>query len=217
MLQKLHPATSTTDHLFVGTDRYIYFTVSWDSSSNQLKTEKSYVDQADKTGRDSQALDRCLIDPTRRIMTLELFEGQVTIIPIIQKSKKRGDPEIGSLGDPVPVRISELFVRSSAYLYPRSPTPEKEKPRMAILFEDNHQKIRLKIRTVEYSAGASGEPGMGEMIEVDIDNNELDAGASHIIPVPAPACTYKKSYGLVELTIYRWSFDTGRDLYFVLG
>ncbi|MCJ1356309.1 MAG: hypothetical protein MMC33_006304 [Icmadophila ericetorum] len=194
MLEKFHPAGSVTDHLFVGTDRYIYFTVSWDSSSNQLRTEKSYVDQADKTGRDSQTLDRCLIDPTGRFMTLELFEGQVTVIPIIQKSRKRGDPEIGSLDDPVPVRISELFVRSSAYLYPRSPNPEKEKPRMAILFEDSHQKIRLKVRTVEYSAGGSGEPGMGEMVEVDIDNNELDAGASHIIPVPAPA------YGLLILS-----------------
>ena len=121
-------------------------------------------------------------------MTLELYEGIITVIPIVQKSKKRGDPEIGSLADPVPVRISELFIRSSAYLYPRTRNPEKEKPKLAILYEDNHQKVRLKIRAVEYAAGGSGEAGTAYIEEVDSLNDELDLGASHIIPVSAPTC-----------------------------
>ena len=158
------------------------------------------MDQADKTGRDSQTSDRCLIDPTRRYLTLELYEGIITVIPIIQKSKKRGDPEVGSLAEPVPVRIPELFIRSSTFLYPRTRNPEKEKPRLAILYEDNHQKVRLKIRALEYAAGGDGEAGTAYIEEVDSPNDELDLGASHIIPVPAPACMSFDSIG--EITAH---------------
>jgi len=38
MLQKLRPALSPTDHLFVGTDRYMYFTLSWNADKKQLHT-----------------------------------------------------------------------------------------------------------------------------------------------------------------------------------
>ena len=189
MLQKLRPASSNTDHLFIGTDRYTYFTVSWDPLVKQLRTEQSYVDQADKTARDLQSLERCLIDPTRRYLTLELYEGVMTVIPIVQKSKKKGAPEIGSLAQPVLVRISELFIRSSAYLYPRTSNPMKEKPTLAILYEDNQQKVSLKLRCLDYAAGPGGEAGMADLDEVG-SHDELDLGASHLIPVPAPACMY---------------------------
>ena len=187
MLQKLHPASSATDHLFVGTDRYAYLSLSWDPSSKQLKTEKSYVDLADKTGRDSQSSDRCLIDPSRRYMMLELFEGILTVIPISHKQRKKGDIELGNLGDPVPVRIPELFVRSSAFLYPRN-LSEKEKPKLALLYEDSHQKTRLIVRALKYDPGSSGEPGVADFFEDYHLPDDLDLGASHLIPVPAPAC-----------------------------
>ena len=186
MLQKLRPISSTTDHLFIGTDRYMYFTVSWDSQGKQLRTEKSYVDQADKTARDSQTGDRCQIDSTKRFMTLELFEGVITVVPIHQKNKKKGDAEIGSLGEPVPARISELFVRSSAFLHPRSSSVEK--PKLALLYEDNHQKVHLTVRVLDYAAGGSGEPGSADFDKVESSHTDLELGASHLIPVPAPAC-----------------------------
>ena len=189
MLEKLNPISSTTDHLFVGTDRYTYFTVSWDPSTKQLRTERSYTDLSDKTGRDSQSADRCLLDPTRRFMTLELFEGILTVLPITTKSKKKGDPEIGSTGEVIPVRIPELFVRSSAYLHSRHSSPEKEKPTLALLYEDNHEKVGLRVRSLNYSAGVSGELGSAEFLE-DYYLDELDLSASHIIPVPAPACKF---------------------------
>ncbi|KAI9821744.1 MAG: hypothetical protein M1827_002325 [Pycnora praestabilis] len=188
MLHKLRPAPSTTDHLFVGTDRFTYFTLSWDSKSRQLRTEKSFVDQADKSARDSQTGDRCLRDPTGRFMTLELFEGVITVLPIVQKSRKKGDAAIGSLGDPVPSRISELFVRSSAFLYPRREDTLKSKPKLALLYEDNHNKVRVKARQLEYTAGGSGDPGTVDLEDVENINREVEAGASHLIPVPTPIC-----------------------------
>lgn len=186
MLQRLRPASSATDHLFIGTDRYMYFTVSWDSQAKQLRTETSYVDQADKTARDSQAGDRCLIDPTRRFMTLELFEGVITVVPIIQKNKNTRDAEIGSLGEPIPARISELFVRSSAFLHPKGSPPQK--PTLALLYEDNQQKVHITVRTLDYAAGGIGEPGSAELEKVDSTYEDFQSGASHLIPVPAPAC-----------------------------
>ena len=189
MLQKIRPASSRTDHLLVGTDRYTYFTVSWDAKAKQLRTEKSYVDTADKAARDTQTGDRCLVDPTGRFMTLELFEGVVTVIPILHKGKRKGAPEvdIGNLGDPLPARIPELFVRSSGFLHPRKGSAEK--PRLALLYEDNHQKTRLRVRELGYAAGGSISEGSVDLIEVDSIKEELELGASHIIPVPAPACT----------------------------
>jgi DNA damage-binding protein 1 len=191
MLQKLRPASQPTDHLFVGTDGYNYFVLSWDPSSKQLRTEKSCVDLSDKTGRDSQSADRCLIDPARRFLALELFEGIVTIFPIGQRHKKKGDLEQGTLGEPVPVRIPELFVRSYAFLHSRS--TEKEKIRLAILYEDGHDKVELIIRTLEYLPGLNGEPGSADLMEEnkrDRLQEDFDFGASHIIPVPAPACGF---------------------------
>jgi DNA damage-binding protein 1 len=44
LLHKLRPAVSKTDHLFVGTDKYHYFTLSWNAETKELVTEKSCVD-----------------------------------------------------------------------------------------------------------------------------------------------------------------------------
>ncbi|KAI9763145.1 MAG: hypothetical protein M1835_007918 [Candelina submexicana] len=184
MLQKLRPASSTTDHLFVGTDRSMYFTVSWDKSKSQLRTEKSFVDQADRSARDSQSGDRCFVDPSGRFMTLELYEGIITVLPIVQKSKKKGDPEVGSLGDPVLARIPELFVRSSAFLYPRKAS---EKPKIALLYEDSQKNVQVTARELSYIAGGSDGAGSVELEDIEQVHQEAEPGASHLIPVPAPA------------------------------
>ena len=87
----------------------------------------------------------------------------------------------------MPVRIPELFVRSSAFLQPRNPDSEKEKARLAILYEDGHQRVGLKIRSLNFTPGASGEPGSAEFTEDYRFPEEIDISASHILPVPAPA------------------------------
>lgn len=212
MLQKIRPASSQTDHLLVGTDRYSYFTVSWDDKKKQLRTERSFVDTADKTARDSQTGDRCLIDPEKRFMTLELFEGVITVIPILHKGKRKGAAEVdvGNLGDPLPARISELFVRSSAFLYPRKGLAEK--PRLALLYEDNHRKVRIRIRELDYAAGGSISEGSVGFNEVESMKEELELGASHIIPVPAPACTIRLSQIIdTDADIGRWRTHTWRN------
>ena len=187
MLERLQPANSQTEHLFIGTDRYKYFTVSWDHQANRLRTEQTYRDQADKTLRDSQSQDKCLIDPSRRFMALQLYDGIVTIIPVEQsQSKKRSTSIPGLLGEPVSVRISELFIRSLAWV--RS---GNEHAQIAILYEDNHQKTRLMIRALEYTPGGHGDSGSADLEQEVETHEDLEVGASHLIPVSAPACKYR--------------------------
>ncbi|KAL4736226.1 mono-functional DNA-alkylating methyl methanesulfonate N-term-domain-containing protein [Aspergillus similis] len=183
------PANSPTDHLFVGTDRYSYFTLSWDSTRNQVRTERDYVDIADPSSRDARTGSRCMIDPSGRFMTLEIYDGMIVVIPIVQlPSKRRGRqvalptgpdaPRVGELGEPIITRIDELFVRSSAFLHVQAGSP-----RLALLYEDNQKKVKLKVRELKYSTAAGAE---SEFTSIADYAQELDLGASHLIPVPAP-------------------------------
>ncbi|WPH04392.1 mono-functional DNA-alkylating methyl methanesulfonate N-term-domain-containing protein [Acrodontium crateriforme] len=197
LLEKLRPATSTTDHLFVGTDRYHYFTLSWDASRKQLKTQKAYVDIAEKASRDSQTGDRIHIDPSSRFVTIECYEGVVNVLPVTHAGKgkrKATDHEVGELGDPVPVRISELFVRSSCFVHKRSTGAKTPNPELALLYEDSQNKVRLKIRELQFQPSLRPE----EPSTADLDKGKdvvdhMELGASHLIPLPAPM------YGLIVI------------------
>jgi DNA damage-binding protein 1 len=200
MLQKLRPALSQTDHLFVGTDRFTYFTLSWDAGKGQLKTEKSFESVADNAARESQTGERCHVDPTGRLMTVEVYEGIITVIPLVQRGKKRkavGQSDIAHLGEPVPVRLSEMFVRSSAFL---KPTSYDDNPKIALLYEDTHSHVKLKVREIKHS-GDEVELEEGEICKADIE-----LGASHLIPVEEP------SHGLIvigETSIGYYNEETG--------
>ncbi|EKV15851.1 UV-damaged DNA binding protein, putative [Penicillium digitatum PHI26] len=190
------PTNSPTDHIFVGTDQYNYFTITWDRETNDIKTARTCVDIAEPSSRESQCAPRCLIDPTGRFMTLEVYEGVIVVVPIVQPTKKRGrmsmagsQPDfplqVGELDKPTTSRIDELFVRSSAFLHSES------SPWLALLYEDNQQKVRLRIRELDFTPGSSGTLADATFKEVQKleggeFGQELDLGSSHLIPIPAP-------------------------------
>ncbi|KAK7527041.1 DNA damage-binding protein 1 [Phyllosticta citriasiana] len=186
MLSKITPSQTSPDLLFVGTDRHTYFALSWNAGLKRLKTVKSYLDVADRAARDSQTGDRCLIDPTGQLMTLEIYEGIVTVIPLTERNKKKAIPDANKMGEPVPSRIEEMFVRSSTFLHRKS--PETEKPLMALLYEDDEEtKIRLRLRQVNFTpAAASDDTGSPDLEIIEGTKDELDLGAGHLIPVPGP-------------------------------
>ncbi|KAK5955863.1 hypothetical protein OHC33_003504 [Knufia fluminis] len=192
MLEAIRPSTSQTDHLFVGTDRYQYFTCSWDAEAKQLKTEQSYVDQADRTLRDTRENDRVHIDPTRRYMTLELHDGIVTVVPLVQPSTKKvrrsssatTSDVPGTLGEPVSVRVEEIATRASAFL--DADEDSKDNPQLGLLWEDNQEEPQLKVLELQYSA--TGEQPSAELVTVAElrQADRLDKGVSHLIPVSLP-------------------------------
>lgn len=190
------PSNSETDHLFVGTDQYNYFTLVWDSEKKDIRTARNYVDIAEPSSRESQAQPRCLVDPSGRFMTLEIYEGVIVVIPIVEPSKRKGRPSqaavqadapaVGELGEPTASRIDELFVRSSAFLH-----SDSNHPWLALLYEDNQKKVRLRIRELEYSRATSSGPAdatfkEAQKLEGGVFAHELDLGSSHLIPIPAP-------------------------------
>ncbi|KAL8811233.1 MAG: hypothetical protein Q9200_001960 [Gallowayella weberi] len=189
MLERLQFAQSPTEHLFVGTDLYMYFTLSWDAKSQQLHTQKTFVDQADKASRDSQTQDRCIVDPAGQYTALQLFDGIITILPLISKGKKKKTSEAFALGEPVPARITEFFVRSSCFLYPRETDVQ---PRLAFLYAENHERVHLSFKTLDHTPGGPGDPGIA-ILATQSERVDLEIGASHVIPVPGP------EYGVLVL------------------
>lgn len=194
ILDAIRPASSATDHLFVCTDRRQYFTCSWDAEAKQLKTEQSYVDLADKTLRSTRD-NRAHIDPTRQYMTLELYDGIVTIIPFVQPSAKKIRRESsaaisnvpGTLGEPVQVRVQEIAIRDSAFL--EADSESKAHPQLALLWEDNANEPHLKLLELSYSAAGAGTESQAtaDLATVkELRGHELDSGTSHLIPVPQP-------------------------------
>lgn len=147
------------------------------------------MDLADKVLRDSREVDRCHIDPTRRFMTLELYDGVVSVLPIVQPSNKRikrestSNTQVGTLGEPVQVRIEELLTRSSAFL--EMDPDSKDNPKLAVLWEDNSENPQLNIRELKYRPG--GDQATADLdIVAELRGDQLDKGVSHLIPVSTP-------------------------------
>ena len=200
VLNKLWPKSSETEHLFVGTDRSMYFTLSWNPTTRQISTERSFYDLADRSVRASQTGDRCHIDPRGHVMTLEIFEGVLTVIPLLQRYKKKTiDVDEGNLGEPITIRIAELFNRSSAFLssYSSSNNGSKnENARIALLHEDNHSRIQLLIKEL---GPVKGVPDSYDIENDEVLRVEVDAGATHLIPLSAPARMFILQYKISTL------------------
>ncbi|EFE38779.1 hypothetical protein TRV_06556 [Trichophyton verrucosum HKI 0517] len=200
LLKKLPRSTAgglaLTDALFVGTDQYAYFSITWDPVHEQLRTERKYIDLADGSLREAHSDDRCQIDPSGSFLTLEVYEGVVSIFPLVTAdSHKRAKSAVSAsassastsveqLGEPLQVRIEELMVRSSAFLDQEA----SNTPRFALLYEDTQGKVKLKLRDLKYThAIITGDPGSAaELKDVTTLSDEVDLGASILIPVPRP-------------------------------
>ncbi|KAL3427234.1 CPSF A subunit region [Phlyctema vagabunda] len=173
MLQKIRPPGATTDHLFVGTARFQYFTVAWNAATQQLETMQAFVDVAERYLHDSQSRDRCIVDPTGQHMVMELFEGVLNLVKIRKPRKGKED----YLEQSDQVRITELHVRASTFLY----TPSN-RPKMAMLYHEGKDRT---VKLVTYRVVDE----KGQFINFDPAREredyvtDLDMGADHLIPV----------------------------------
>lgn len=176
MIQKLRPKDSPTEILFVGTDTFQYFTLVWNSESKELQTAQNIEDVAEKYMRDSQSQDRCIVDSTGRYMALHLWEGVLAVLRLLPRKGKTSELEWMES-----VRISELFVKSSTFLY-----SETGHPKIALLYQSRADREDARLATYRLTADDKDtQAGKFDPVkDREISLNITDPGAALLIPVP---------------------------------
>lgn len=121
--------------------------------------------------RDSQTLQRCIADPTGTFYALMLYEGCVSLV-----RQKRGKRLDWSLDAPEQIRITELDVKATAFMY-----SQDQYPRMAILHQFGREK-KLELNIYQVWDGKSYSSF--EKTEREHTLTIKDGGSTQIIPVP---------------------------------
>ncbi|KAJ9138437.1 DNA damage-binding protein 1a [Pleurostoma richardsiae] len=176
MLQKLRPKDSLTDLLFVGTDRFQFFTLMWDPDTNQFDTVQSFEDVGEKHMRDSQSQDRCLVDPTGRYMAMHLWEGVLNVLRLLTRKNTALTLEWMDQ-----VRLSELFIKASTFLH-----TETGHPKIALLYQSRSDVPDAKLATYRLTSDDRNATAsrFDQHKDREISMDIPDPGAAMLIPVP---------------------------------
>ncbi|KAK0636717.1 mono-functional DNA-alkylating methyl methanesulfonate N-term-domain-containing protein [Bombardia bombarda] len=175
ILQKLRPKDHDLDLLFIGTDRFEYFTLAWNPDTSQLDTINPIRDPGERHMRDSQSQDKCIIDPTGRYLAMHLWEGVLTILRL--GTRKNTAMTLDWLDQ---VRLSELFIKASTFLY-----TETGHPKIAFLYKSRSDSDDSKLATYlltsddRHTSASRFDPHKDREIDVDIP----DSAAAMLIPV----------------------------------
>ncbi|ROW16695.1 hypothetical protein VPNG_01681 [Cytospora leucostoma] len=176
IIQKLSPKDTPTDLLFVGTDRFQFFTLAWNSDIKQLDTVQFFDDSGERFMRDSQSQDRCLVDPTGRYMAMHLWEG---VLNVLRLQSRKG--KLNHLDWMEQARISELFVKASTFLY-----SETGHPRIAFLYQSRADVQDSKLATYRLTSDDKDTQAsrFDPLKDREISKDIPDPGAAILIPVP---------------------------------
>jgi DNA damage-binding protein 1 len=175
MLQRLRPVSSSTDLLFVGTERFHYFTAQWDPKTNRLKVEQKLDDTSERHMRDSQSQDRCVVDPSGRFMALHLWEGVLNVLRLHTIGKRKLELEHMDQ-----VRLSELFVKGSVFV----PT-ETNEPTIAFLYQTRSDSTDSKLALYKLTSDDKNKYSSRFIKNRDrIFHMDLEDGTGLLIPVP---------------------------------
>ncbi|KAK4237342.1 hypothetical protein C8A03DRAFT_34715 [Achaetomium macrosporum] len=175
ILQKLRPKDSKTDLLFIGTYRFEYFTMAWNPDTSKLDTTNPKFDPGERYMRDSQSQDRCLVEPSGRFLAMHLWEGVLTILRL--GNRKNNATVLDLMAQ---VRLSELFIRASTFLY-----TETGHPKVAFLYQSRADSNDAKLATYRLTSddrnteASRFDPDRDREIAVDMQ----DPSASMLIPV----------------------------------
>lgn len=175
MLQKLRPKDSPTDLLFIGTDRFQFFTVAWNPKTNELDTVQSFEDIGERHMRDSQSQDRCLVDPSGKYMAMHLWEGVLTVMRLLMRKGTTLTLEWMEQ-----VRLTELFIKASTFLY-----TETGHPKIAFLYQSDSESNDSKLAT--YRLTSDDRDAVASKFDAlrdrEMSMDIPDSGAAMLIPV----------------------------------
>ncbi|KAI3342768.1 mono-functional DNA-alkylating methyl methanesulfonate N-term-domain-containing protein [Ustulina deusta] len=174
MLQRLRPRDADTDLLFVGTERFQYFTVGWDSAKGRLDTIEMFYDMNEKHMRDSQSQDKCIVDPTGQFMVVLLWEGVINVLRMHRVKSKRQN-----LNWMDQVRISELFIKCASFLH-----VETGHPKIAFLYQTRTENPDCHLVSYRLTADDKNTEVSRFEARDQIDRMEIeDPGSALLIPV----------------------------------
>ncbi|KAF4126505.1 DNA damage-binding protein 1 [Geosmithia morbida] len=180
MMQRLQPKDSDTDLLFIGTDRQQYFTVAWNPDKNKLETvkESSAYDESEPYMRHSQSQNQCLVDPTGKFMAMHLWEGVLNVFRLPTRAGNRT-----RLLHLAQVRLSELWMKASTFLYSRD-----GHPRIAFLYKTriDQEDARVAVYRLTKDDQGGDVSRFDPVRDREHDETISDPYASMLIPIRVP-------------------------------
>lgn len=178
MLERLQPKDSDTDLLFIGTDSQQYFTLKWNPESRYPETVfERITDDAEPYMRQSQSQNRSAVDPTGRYICLHLWEGIMNVLRL--RTRGRDRMRLEALAQ---VRLTELFMKASTFLYSRT-----GQPIIAFLYktQESWEESRLALYQLTNDKGdqaKSFDPQRDRLLDLQIQ----DPYSNLLIPVRVP-------------------------------
>uniref|UniRef100_A0ACD5TYR9 Uncharacterized protein n=1 Tax=Avena sativa TaxID=4498 RepID=A0ACD5TYR9_AVESA len=161
-IELFRPDNETQDFLFIVTEKYKYCVLQWDGEKSELLTI-SMGDVSDVRGCPTDNGQIGIIDPDCRLIGLHLYDGLLKVMPF---------DNTGQLKGAFNIRLEELQVLDIKFLY------GCVKPTIVVLYQDN--KVARHVKTYEVALKDKN------FFEGPWSQNNLDKGASLLIPVPAP-------------------------------
>ncbi|KAI1656779.1 mono-functional DNA-alkylating methyl methanesulfonate N-term-domain-containing protein [Daldinia decipiens] len=174
ILQKLQPRDTKTELVFVGTDRFHYFTFGWNTTTKRLETIDSFFDIHEKHMRDAQSQDMCVVDPTGRFMVVFLWEGVINVLRMHTVKSKRQN-----LHWMDQVRVSELYIKGATFLH-----VETGHPKIAFLYQTRTDIPDSQLVTYRLTADDKNTEVSRFEVRDQVDRIDIpDPGARILIPV----------------------------------
>lgn len=156
-------ANEPQDWLFIVTQRFQFCVLAYDPVLQQVVT-KAHGTIRDSIGRSSEIVTTGNIDPEGRLIGMNLYEGYFKVIPI--------DSNKGILKETFNIRLDELRVIDIKFLHGYN------KPTICVLYED--YKAARHVKTYHILVKEK------DFAEGPWSQSNVDAGASLLVPVPAP-------------------------------
>ncbi|CAG8488774.1 3015_t:CDS:10, partial [Ambispora gerdemannii] len=148
-LKIYRPVGRKTDLLFISTESYKFFVLSFDMTSQNIVTE-SMGDLSERVGTPADNGQICVIDPACRLLALHLYHGNLKVIPmemppssnpkkrVVIKGHHQTSREPGQFKDTFNIRLSELQIQAMTFLY------QTAQPTLLMMHEDVHGVRQIK-------------------------------------------------------------------------